>query len=353
MSERDQSIDAWKGIAIVSVIGIHACSGAAFFPRDDPNQWVGLFSRSVFNFAVALFFAISGFLSPSWEKLCNQGIFNYYYKRLLPIWIPYILWTFLYILIIDHQRLFHPLEVLKSLFLGTGIIIGYFVIVLTSLILIHPLLARLGRKIPLIIGTALSLITLGLIYWLKIEHRGHPLANFQFYYLPFTLWIVFFYLGFFLHSIRERKIEKGKFCILIAATLSLSLLEGFIVLFRTEDFEFASDQVKLTSFLCSSLICVYALHFGPGRWADQKFLLWLGRHSYALYLCHLLFLSKVSQAFDPFFHNLQLLDILISTALTTVTASIAIYLTEKYLPKPLPEYILGVRNKSPEKNLPA
>lgn len=344
MKKRNSSIDTWKGIAIIAVIGIHACNGAFDYPFESANHWVGLSFRAIFNFAVALFFAISGYFSPDYAKLKKDGILLYYRKRLLPLWIPYILWTGLNMLIRDWSLLMSPFAVFKALLMGTGIGIGYFVIVLSSLTIIHPLLARFGRRIPLYIGAIISFISVSLLYWIRLEYSEHAIGRFPLTALPFTTWMVFFYLGFYIQSRKQsEQPRKARLLWLIVFGFSISLLESLIVSGYTGVHSVAASQVKFSTYFYSICICIYALYYGPGRIDGQRYLVWLGKHSYVLYLCHMLFLSRIGASIAPFFQNMQFVDIIVSTALTTLAATACIYTSEKLLPKPLPEYILGIK----------
>lgn len=201
MNNRNHSLDTWKGIAIIAVIGIHACNIAITFPPETQNHWIGLLFRAVFNFAVALFFAISGYFMPSAAEIRERGIIKYYYQRLLPIWMPYLLWTGLYLIIRHKTFPFDFDEIAKALFLGRGIGIGYFVIVLSSLIIIHPFFGRLLRRKALIIGAAISTLSVAALYWARIEHPDHRFVRFpSLTSIVFTTWMVFYYLGFYIKT---------------------------------------------------------------------------------------------------------------------------------------------------------
>ena len=82
--------DAWKGVAILAVVTIHAGAVALGFPADSPNAQFGLMLRQGVNFAVPLFLAMAGYfavgdgaeaVAPSWRQRA---------ARLLP---PYLFWT--------------------------------------------------------------------------------------------------------------------------------------------------------------------------------------------------------------------------------------------------------------------
>ena len=196
LKQHNFSLDAWKGLAVVAVIGIHACNDAVAFPTDSANYQIGLFLRAVFNFAVALFFAVSGFLAPTNEDISRQGYLSYLLPKLERLWVPYVLWTLLNLALFKRWVLLDPVEFVRQLVLGTGIGIGYFVIVLSCLTALHPLFARMTRVAALGVATALTVASMLAMYWARFWSPDAFFIQYQYSALMFTVWIVFFYLGF-------------------------------------------------------------------------------------------------------------------------------------------------------------
>lgn len=345
MKTRSNSIDTWKGIAIIAVVGIHTCGRAvSSFPFENFNHWTGLFFCSIFNFSVALFFAISGYFSPSREGIEKQGIFRFYYKRLLPIWIPYLLWSGLYLAVRDWSLLLHPLVVLESLLTGSGITIGYFVIVLTFLTIMHPALARISRHKSLFMGFIFSMISVTLSYWIRIKYSDYPISRFNWSALPFTTWMVFFYLGFYIQGIsNSSRPNKTRLLCFVGISYFLSLLESLFISGSIGLPSLAAGQIKFTTYLSSACLCIYALNYGASRLDGQKFLVWLGRHSYVFYLCHVLFLNRVKEFFHPYLYSNQFLFITASMVITILIVTISVFIAKRILPEPFHYYILGIK----------
>ncbi len=314
----------------------------------DPNHLLGLLFRGVFNFAVGLFFAFSGYFSPDIDRLKESGIFRYYYNRLLPIWIPYFLWTCLYLLLFDWHALLNIFTLSKALLLGTGIGIGigYFVIVLSSLIIVHPLLAKTGRSRALQIGALLSVVSVAVLYYVRLRYHDHPYARFPFTALPFTTWAVFFYLGFYLKGARLQSLIRNKSLKLVLVGLFIgNLVESVLLSSYTGVASVAASQVKATTFLYTSGVCVYAIICSPSVLEGNSFLIWIGRRSYVIYLCHMLFLSQVSKILVPLLH-IQIAYIPSAVVASISLACLCILLAERLLPPILCSSILGIKKSA-------
>jgi fucose 4-O-acetylase-like acetyltransferase len=191
MRTHNQSLDIWKGIAIICVVGIHVSHVAFDFPANSPNEWWGIFYRDVFDFSVALFMAISGFLSLTAAAIEQSGVAKYYKSRLSRLWPPYLIWTAIYLAAESPSSLLNVKNLAKAIFLGQGIGIGYFMIALTSLVILHPVLVKINRKVLIGSSALLSLLTVGAAYYARIEFPGSLFGRFPYYALPFTTWIVF------------------------------------------------------------------------------------------------------------------------------------------------------------------
>lgn len=81
-SDRQNSIQVLRAIAILAVIMIHTC----------PSGNAQVIFRPFVNFGVALFLFLSGYLT----KMDDRDWIAFYKKRILRVSIPYIVWTILY-----------------------------------------------------------------------------------------------------------------------------------------------------------------------------------------------------------------------------------------------------------------
>ena len=142
---RSQYWDGWKGVCILVVIALHAIPPPQTFPAGSLKWYVDVISSQLIVFPVAIFFAIAGFFSlgRSSGSRCEHGM-DYYKRRSARILPPYLIWTGAFILLEHRSHLLSMKELSKDLLLGTGIGIGYFVIVLAQFVLVTPVLAKLN-----------------------------------------------------------------------------------------------------------------------------------------------------------------------------------------------------------------
>jgi peptidoglycan/LPS O-acetylase OafA/YrhL len=192
---RSNNIDAIKGIAIISVIIIHACYLLLSKYNNGYESIILTFINNIFRFAIPVFLFSSGFLLKAfvWR---SKNIFNFYTDKVLRIGIPYILvnialWQIGY----NNSS---PLNHL--LFTGEMAVPFYFVPVLFQLYLLYPLLdyfRRLNPKYLLLISLIISIISFLLpITW---NINGFPL---------FTQYLVFFVYGMVRQDALKQKSVK-------------------------------------------------------------------------------------------------------------------------------------------------
>jgi fucose 4-O-acetylase-like acetyltransferase len=349
MQNRNQFHDSWKGVAIISVIGIHACNLAVSYPPEDHNHLVGLFYRTIFNFAVALFFVFAGYFTPSASEIKNRGILEYYRQRLSLIWISYLLWTGLYLFLRNRSAFTNTSELLEAIILGRGIGIGYFVIILSTLVIVHPFIGRLPRNYSLAISAFVSFLSVLVLYWARIEFPDHRYVRFpSITSIIFTTWMFFYYLGVYLAATRKSLLREGPLLGAIGLSLSLSFAESIWISHQLGATQLAASQIKITTYISSALISTYAIFYGARAFGEYKLLAWAGRRSYVLYLSHMLFLSEVSKLlsnFDWIIRN-QILYIPLATSVTFACASICVVISEKSLPSVFVLYILGIKKEA-------
>ncbi len=288
--------DAWKGVAILAVITIHAGAVALGFPADSPTAQFGLMLRQTVNFAVPLFLAMAGYFAvgagpaagvPSWRQRA---------ARLLP---PYLFWTLVTVALRRPGHFQSGSLILEDVLLGKGIGIGYYVIVLLQCLLILPLILRLktlrGHLVAMALVTAAAM---GLHYSLQLGHANHPLADFPMNALPFYAWYPFFHAG-----VVARRFGQGPaawparglalWAALFVAGVVASMVEAS-ALSAMGHREFAASQIKLSSFAASLALFMCAVGLqGRGVRDAPPWLAAIGRRSYAIYLTHGLALTGV------------------------------------------------------------
>lgn len=338
--------DNWKGIAIIAVIAIHASSGTATFEKGSFNWLFGITLRQFIDFAVPFFLAMSGYFS---LKGSSERPITYYKERFIRIIIPYLVWTAVYLLIKTPKDLPSFKECFEGVFLGTGIGIGYFVIVLSQFVLLTPLLSRIHKKTShLAIMATLSVLGSIFVYYFSALNQSHLLSKFPAYALPLIVWYPSYHAGYFLARFYNKKEINNTlnkiFIFGLAAALALSLLEGFMWAYNN-NYAFGASQLKATSLIASMFLFFVAVSFKDRKsFLDKNSpIAWLGTNSYTIYLTHLLFLGVIQKLLkrSDVLYSIQPLFILTSVAITLISCAILVKAAEKLLPKKLSKNILG------------
>lgn len=336
--------DNWKGIAIIAVVLIHASSSTAGFDTGSFNWEFGLVLRQMVDFAVPMFFALSGFFS---VKNSSGSPFLYYKERILKIAPPYLVWTAVFLALRTPSSPPSVEEVIKGVVFGTGIGIGYFVVVLAQFVFLTPILARIHSKAThIVIIILMTGIGVAFTYSFFALNPDYILGRFPFNGLPFFVWYPFYHAGYFLarYKINLNGSHAARLACGFVFFVALSLLEGFAWAYGG-NYSFGISQLKLTSFAASLALFLLAISLSTettilnGRSAVS----WLGVHSYAIYLTHILTLTAASRLLmrSDTLYALQPLFIVASTVLSLAGCAVLIMLTKRMLPALLSRNILG------------
>lgn len=297
--KRDNSFDVWRGIAIIFVVAIHASNTGKEF-LSGPSQWnyfatLGL--RQIYNFAVPLFFFMAGFFADKEIETVATRWKTYIGKKLTRILVPYILWSIVIILAL--QRNFDLLALAKKLLLGQAQGPYYFLIALSFLYILTPVISRFGIKqsttscILIINAVAVSII-----YFLRV--RLGESFTWQMSALPCTSWILFYYLGLQIRKCENQPLFTHFRSIpsavgLAICCLVLSWIESyFLISHPSGPYLWAGSQIKFSSFLYSIAIINLFTVLRKKEWKYPSFLVFLGQASFGIYLIHELFRGRIS-----------------------------------------------------------
>jgi fucose 4-O-acetylase-like acetyltransferase len=83
---RDLSFDAFRGLAIIAVIAIHA-----IYLGGSPHSPGFLYYRQLLNFAIPAFFFMSGYWSSKKPIESLEGYKTFLTRKLSRIFVPYLL----------------------------------------------------------------------------------------------------------------------------------------------------------------------------------------------------------------------------------------------------------------------
>lgn len=333
-----------RGVSIIAVVAIHALGPASETPVESFGYEVALVARQLINFAVPMFLALAGYMAGGRPVGPAGQFWATRLGRLLP---PYLFWTGVYIVLLKRGDLFSPAALFADVFMGAGIGIGYFVIVLAQMVLLTPLIARVRSRvghIAMIIGGAA--IGLAWTYVFRLAFPDLPFDDFPQSGLPFWVWYPFYHVGFL--AARERlttssALQKALPMIALAwlALVAISLAEGYFLAHAGAQ-NFAVSQTKLSSVLASLAAFAAVISAFPRlRRAPKLGLDWLGRSSYFVYLTHLLVFAVLGRAFsmagiavDPVLYAIVLIPVTIAICCCGIA-------TLRFLPSKLTSIVLG------------
>lgn len=320
MLKKDRYIQNLRAISIISVVLIHIL----------PVAEETIIIREFLNFCVAMFLFISGYLT---NNIINN-IKSFYKKRLSRVLIPYIIWSFVFILLSGNYNL---KSILGRILTGQGCGIYYYILVYAQMVIITPLLIKIldkrySRDIYLL--TPISILVLYILKFLGLE------IGFPYNVLSFTVWIIFYYYGLNVRFFeKDHKLENNlyKNIILYIIFIVLSIIEGFIWN-ENGDYSMAVSQIKITSIISS----IYFIKVSIGvrnkiklknKLISSIFLL-LGDYSFGIYLTHMLFVRIFKKIISS-----QILYVPIVLICILLSNCIFIYFLKKILKEK--SYLLG------------
>ncbi|WP_394023258.1 acyltransferase [Xanthobacter flavus] len=290
MQSRNLIWDQAKGVAIIAVVAIHASESSLSSPTDSANFKIGITVLQLVDFAVPLFLAIAGYFSYiSYQK--NKT--NYIWRRSIQLIIPYFVWTIITIFITSRENIFDPLFVTRSIFFGTGISIGYYIIVLLQMTILTPLLWRINSiNIHISILILFTITGVTFTYCVQLIFPGSRLSAFPVRVLPFFVWYPFFHMGFFVSYLQYRNRlhlpSRQTFYALIAMSVALSFFES-LLLIKFGYTTLAASQTNISSFIYSATVFLFATKLSYEKEIKSRPLLeFIGSASFFIYLTHLL-----------------------------------------------------------------
>jgi surface polysaccharide O-acyltransferase-like enzyme len=327
--------DSIKGWSIIAVIVIHASGNSYTSFTEGSANWVfGITLRQFVNFAVPLFLTLAGLFSR--PKVGVTPIL-FIFSRCLRLIPPYLLWSVAYLMFSKSSHFLDPQLLLTDIFMGKGIGVGYFVIVLLQFIFLTPFIWRIKSiKTHMITMIAFTAIGLFSTYTLRTIFIDHPFGKFPLNAIFFIYWYPFFHFGVFVSLFKEKVIEwvcgvKKVIYFLVPLFVMLSLIEGFF--WANHGFiSLGTSQMKASSFILSFLSFLSLLYCNnrPSL-LDSKVMAWLGRGSYVIYLSHMFALKHVKALLgkSEFVFENQPVFILLATSITVALCSFLLLIAEK------------------------
>lgn len=314
--QRNLYFDTLRGIAILMVVAIHTFIACEF---DNYQSICSISMREIFNVAVPLFLAISGFFIGRKNFDNNSQIFKFWKKQIPKVYIPTLFWSVPYLTL----ALYHQQSLLKNIlvFLLCGYSIYYFIALIIQCYLLLPFIQK--KMLNYAMGgviLSLSLICVAVISYTSITR--FPLIVFA---GPVIVWLIFFWIGVFL-SRSERNYKIGWIFIGVLLSFVLMLIE---TKFRHE----ATDGgygIKPSSFIFSFLMILLLL----SKRMEQKYvkdniinkvLTVVGDYSFPIYLIHCFVITIV-------FHFVTISNWIVRWTIVVAITMLFICLVRKVLP---------------------
>ena len=314
--QRNLYFDTLRGIAILMVVAIHTFIACEF---DNFQSICAISMREIFNVAVPLFLAISGFFIGLKKFESNYQILTFWKKQIPKVYIPTLFWSIPYLTL----ALYHQQSLLKNIlvFLLCGYSIYYFIALIIQCYLLLPFIQK--KMLNYAMGgviLSLSLICVAVISYTSITR--FPLIVFA---GPVIVWLIFFWIGVFL-SRRERDYKIGKIFIGVLLSFVLMLIE---TKYRHEATG-GGYGIKPSSFICSFLMILLLFskrieHKYVKDKVINKALIVVGDYSFSIYLIHCFVITIV-------FHFVTISNWIVRWTIVVAITMLFICLVRKVLP---------------------
>jgi len=135
--QRNLYFDALRGIAIMMVVAIHTFYACEF------DSWLSICAismREIFNMAVPMFLAISGFFIGRRDFEDKRQVFAFWKKQIPKVYIPVLFWSipYFFLSILEGQSILENV----LLFFFCGYSIYYFIALIVQCYLLLPVIQK-------------------------------------------------------------------------------------------------------------------------------------------------------------------------------------------------------------------
>lgn len=151
---KNPKVQILRAVAIIAVVMVHTC----------PVGEMQAFVRPFVNFGVATFLFLSGYLT-NVSKIETK---HFYKKRILRVFIPYVIWSFLYTTVglLGNGDGFDVKKYIINFVTAGGAPTLYYIFVYIQFVLLTPLLEKMIHKNWWWIGLLISPLALAINYYL-------------------------------------------------------------------------------------------------------------------------------------------------------------------------------------------
>ncbi len=294
-----------------------------------------IYIRPFVNPAVGIFIFLSGMLTR--EEIRGKDILSFYKRRLLRVFIPYTLWSIIYVVFQGSYD-----TAIKDFLTGNCCSIFYYILVYMQLVIVAPLVGKLIRSKIWWVGFIITPLAILTEYFLII--RGVDIT-YPYNINNFFVWFIFFYLGMFIRIRYEKgkKVSSPKInvtCIIASLVcIALELLEGYYWLGLGRD-DLATTQVKLSTMCTGIAVCILISSIILSKSEKKPFKLFvlIGDTSFGIYLTHQLVIGIWGRLLP----NLMIKSdywFIIEAIIVLVVDFIIIFILQKIFGKKIGKYI--------------
>lgn len=288
MKDRVEYFDFLRGVAILMVVAIHTFNSCT-------NLDIAI--RQIFNVAVPLFLAISGFFLANKDVCTRNKYISFLKKQVVRVYIPCLIWSLpLFVLGLKHGN-----SIVNNIILWVvcGFSIYYFIALVIQYYILLPIMLRMVKPGYMILMSCVSVICISyLTYIMQIRGVKLPLII---YAGGFPLWIVFFFLGVYLRKTSNRDYPVLIWGLLTVIFFIFSYYESKLLI----SYGGSGVGVKLSSF-CFSFTCILVLFSRKAECLARK-TGWLyrtgvfiGGISFGMYLIHCHFIHICTMTISDF-----------------------------------------------------
>lgn len=344
-SNRIDYLDFLKGIAILLVVANHTSPyGLETISVGSIGFWLLDFWAQIFKLGVPLFLVISGFLL-GMKNFEEKGNYRTFLRRQMPkVYLPMLAWSLPYLVLDTYQHGVTAKGVI-NFFVG-GFSVYYFIFLILQFYLLLPFLQKIGKRLVGVILT--GVLTIGymmfLDYVIDFSNKEIPLILYAGF---FPLFIGFYCLGIYLrHRLNEtdrqtNRQTRHRTSAIILSVLSLIALvvAMFDVYFRSKEAGFPTRLGIRDTMLVFSLVFIPLLFIlrdirKPMVGKCSRFIVFLGKRSFGIYLIHLYILGVVHRVYYHIFPTQPYLVTQIALILSVVGVTfIVVQIAHKILPQ--------------------
>lgn len=279
MTTKNNRIQILRGIAIIAVVCIHTCNG---------GMWQ-VVCRPFLNFAVAMFFFLSGYLT----DIDNDNWPSFFKRRTKRVIIPYIIWTVLYTF--PHLT---PGNLLYNLLTTRASGTLYYIFVYIQFIFLTPLIGRMAKGKHQWIGWIITPVSVLIFKYSRFI--WNPSSNYTSLIWDISClgWFIYYYLGLLLgNHLIHKSFNLSRLLIYFLISIPVQMLEGYGWLLAGDSN--CGTQLKLSADLTSSLFLLisycylnYSKLHTPAH-AQVTILSRFGDYSFGIYLVHIMIMRAL------------------------------------------------------------